>query len=340
MRRLIPLLLCAALLSGCALPQPPAQKQYTATFLTLFDTVTTMVGRADSEEDFQAMVQPIHDALERYHQLFDIYNDYDGINNLKTINDHAGIAPVVADAAILDLLQDCKDYCNATGGVFNPAMGSVLRLWHDAREDGIHDPAHAILPEAEALAEAGKHMDPDNIILNREQSTVYLADPALRLDVGAIGKGWAVQKVCEQAPEGLLVSVGGNVYATGPKHADGTPWAVAIQNPDGGNDHLHVLQIQSGSVVTSGSYQRAYVVDGRLYHHIIDPATLYPGERWTSVTVVCSDSGLADMLSTFLFLVDQSQGQALLDRFDARAMWVDPQGNQYYSPGFQDLIRN
>ena len=87
MKRLISLLLCALLLTGCTAPREPEKKQYTATFLTLFDTVTTVVGKAESEEAFKAKAQTVHDGLEKYHQLFDIYHDYEGINNIKTIND-------------------------------------------------------------------------------------------------------------------------------------------------------------------------------------------------------------------------------------------------------------
>ena len=340
MKRIALLILCVLLLSGCATPTGAVQKQYTATFLSLFDTVTTIVGKAESEEAFQAMVQPIRDELDRYHKLFDIYNEYDGMSNLKTVNDKAAVAPVYVDKAILDLLTDCITYYQATGGRFNPAMGSVLQLWHEAREDGRNDPQNAYLPDNNALQAAAAHMDPTKIIIDQEKSTVFFADPMIKLDVGAIAKGWAVERVCQQAPEGLLISVGGNVIATGPKDPSGTPWAVGIQNPDGSNDYLHILNIRSGSVVTSGSYQRAYVVNGKLYHHIIDPSTLYPSEHWVSVTVVAEDSGLADVLSTSLFLLNREEGLALLEQFDAHAMWVDSNGNKYYSPGFQGLIRN
>ncbi len=339
MKRLLSVCLCLLLLTGCALPQTSGQKQYSATFLTLFDTVTTVVGKAGSEAEFQALVQPVQQALEHYHRLFDIYNEYAGVVNLKTLNDRAAQAPVPVDGELLALLEDCKSYYAATGGKFNPAMGSVLGLWHEARQDGVNDPANAYLPEADALAAAAGHMNPDDIVLDKENSTVFFADPLLKLDVGAIAKGWAVERVCREAPRGLLLSVGGNVCATGPKDAAGTPWAVGIQNPQGG-DYLHILNVTGGCVVTSGSYQRAYAVDGQLYHHIIDPATLYPGKLWTSVTVVCRDSGLGDVLSTALFLLPQAEGQALLDRFGAEAMWVDTQGNQFYSPGFRALIRN
>ncbi len=341
MKRIIALLLvCMVLLSSCTATGQPKQNEYSATFLNLFDTVTKIVGTAESKEAFEKTVQQIHDDLEYYHKLFDIYNEYDNMANLKTVNDKAYIAPVVVDTAILDLLEDCKKYYDATNGVFNPAMGSVLRLWHNAREDGINDPENAYLPDMEELEEAGQHMNPENIIIDRENSTVFIEDAELKLDVGAIAKGWAVQRACEKAPEGLLLSVGGNVYATGPKNKSGSPWSVGIRNPAKNNDYINTLNITYGGVVTSGSYIRAYSVEGKLYHHIIDPNTLYPSELWTSVTVVCDDSGLADVLSTTLFILDRENGQTLLDKYGAKAMWVDNNGNKYYSPEFREIIKN
>ena len=337
MRRLLGLLLSCLMLCGCT--AQPEQKQYTATFLTLFDTVTTIVGKADSEEAFREKAQAVHDELLHYHQLFDIYNDYEGIANLKTINDNAGKAPVTVEPAIIDLLIDCKRYYALTDGRVNVAMGSVLSLWHDARDAGIQDPANARLPEQSALEEAARHMDPDGIVLDLQASTVYLTDPQMRLDVGAVAKGWAVQRLSQTAPKDLLISVGGNVCATGPKDSQGTAWVVGVQNPDSSEDYLHTLYLTSGSVVTSGDYQRTYQVEGKRYHHIIDPDTLYPGGYWRAVTIVCPDSGLADALSTALFLLPQSEGQALLNKTGAQALWVDGQGQCLYSPGFQDMIR-
>ena len=339
MKRLVSILLCALLLTGCAGHQEPEKKQYTATFLTLFDTVTSIVGRAESEEAHMAAAQAIHDELLAYHQLFDIYNDYEGLNNLKTVNDNAGITPVVVDRAIIDLLLDCKEYYELTGGLVNVAMGSVLVLWHEARNDGLNDIANAYLPDSEKLTAAAEHTDFSCVVIDEEASTVFLTDSQMRLDVGAIAKGWSAQRAAEHAPEGLLISVGGNVVATGAKDANGTPWRVGVQNPDGGESYLHTLNITSGSVVTSGDYQRCYMVDGEIYHHIIDPKTLYPSTYWRSVTVICGDSGLADALSTALFLLPYEDGLALAKASGAEVLWVDGTGEQFYTPGFADYIR-
>ena len=335
-RRVAPLLIVCLLLGGCASGQS-APKQYTATFLTLFDTVTTIVGPGETEEAFQAQAQQIHDALLYYHQLFDIYQQYEGINNLKTVNDQAGVAPVTVDIAVIELLQDCKDYHGLTAGKVNVAMGSVLSLWHEARTDGLRDPRTARLPDSDRLAAAAEHMSIDDVIIDPEASTVYLADPELRLDVGAVAKGWATQRVAEQAPSGLLISVGGNVCATGPKNGDDR-WIIGIQDPDG-EGNLHTLYLNKGTVVTSGDYQRTYWVEEKQYHHIIDPDTQMPSEHWRSVSVICEDSGLADALSTALFLLPLEEGKALAARCGVEVLWVDADKQEYSTSGLEALIR-
>ncbi|MBQ1270281.1 MAG: FAD:protein FMN transferase [Clostridia bacterium] len=341
MKRIIAVILTLSLLiTGCAAKsETPTGKQYNATFLTLFDTVTTIVGRAESEEDFKATAQAIHDELLEYHRLFDIYNEYEGMVNLKVINDNAAVTPVKTDERIIDLLIDCKAFYKATDGKVNAAMGSVLSLWHESRSDGRDDPVNAKLPDIEELRAASMHMDFDSVVIDKEACTVYFTDPDVKLDVGAVAKGWAVQQVAETAPKNLLISVGGNIVATGPKTPEGDAWVIGIQDPNGGEDYLHTIYVKNGSVVTSGDYQRTYMVDGKLYHHIIDPETLYPSEYWRSVSVVCDDSGAADALSTALFILPQDEGQSLLDKYGAKAMWVDANGDMFYSEGFKDLIR-
>ena len=338
MKRLACLLVVMALLlCGCATLGKTEKTQYTATFLTLFDTVTTVLGHAESQEAFVAQVQKVHDELEIYHQLFDIYNEYEGISNLKTVNDQAGIAPVKVDKAIIDLLLDCRDYYALTGGRVNVAMGSVLELWHVARNRGLSDPVNAALPVMAELEAAAEHVRFEDVVIDEAASTVYIPDARMSLDVGAIAKGWATQRVAENAPAGLLISVGGNVCATGPKQGE-HPWVIGIQNPNGG-DYLHTIYVESGCVVTSGDYQRTYSVDGKQYHHIIDPDTLMPAAYWRSVSIVCQDSALADALSTALFLLPLEDGRALAEKCGADVLWIDTEGNEYMTPGFESIIR-
>ena len=338
MKRAVILILAVGLLL-CACVPGGKPKQYSQTYLDLFDTVTTIVGTGQTEEAFRESAQKIYEDLLRYHRLFDIYNTYAGINNLKTVNEQASVAPVVVDEAIIALLRDCKAYYEHTGGKVNAAMGGVLKLWHEARTAGLAEPETARLPDMEKLRQAATHASFDAVVIDEAASTVFITDPQVSLDVGAIAKGWATQKAAQAAPQGLLVSVGGNVCATGPKDENGTPWVIGVQDPQNSGAYLHTIQVHSGAVVTSGDYQRTYEVDGVQYHHIIDPETCMPATYWRSVTVVCADSAVADALSTALFLLPLEEGQRLAAQWEAQALWVDSAGKESMTDGFRTLIK-
>lgn len=322
----------ALFLSGCAAP-----KQHQKTYLTVFDTVTTVTAYGGSDAKFEENAGQIYDILWDCHRLFDIYHEYSGINNLKTVNDQAGIAPVAVDDRIIALLQDCAQYYTLTGGRVNVAMGSVLSLWHEAREEGLASPESAALPDEDALLEAAAHCSWEHVIIDADAGTVFLADPEMSLDVGAVAKGWAAQKAAEAAPAGYLLNVGGNVIVTGVKDSRDTPWVIGIASPDG-SSYLHTVSLTAGAMVTSGNYQRLYYVDGTAYHHIIDPDTLMPGTLWRAVSIYCPDSALADILSTALFLLPRQEGERLLESCGAEAMWLDGDGNVFCSPGFSALL--
>lgn len=329
MKRALCLVLLLILLPGCS-----ARKElYQATWLDAFDTVISMKGYASSQKEFDEIAQQVHQELLECHQLFDVYNDYPGVVNLKTVNDNAGISPVAVDARVLQLLTDCRDYYYMTNKRVNVAMGSVLRLWHEARTAGLDDPANACLPDRTALEAAAEHCSFDTVILDEASSTVFITDSQQLLDVGAIAKGWTGQRLSELLPEGYLLSLGGNVVARGGK-ADGSAWNVGVQSPYDLEEYLFTVELTGGSLVTSGDYQRYYEVDGQTYHHIIDPDTLMPSAYWRSVTILCPDSGLADCLSTALFLMPMEEGQALIQECGAEALWMDAEGDMYPSEHF------
>lgn len=319
-------------------------EQYKKTYIDVFDTATQFIGYADSEDEFTERSEILKIELSRYHKLYDIYNNYEGINNLRTINSNAGIAPVKVDQEIIDLLKFSIDLYEKTDGEINIAMGSVLTIWHNYRTWGINSPESAALPSMEALQKAAEHTDINDIIIDEEASTVYLADPEMSLDVGSIGKGYAVQMVAEYARElgynNLVINCGGNVAAIGTR-ADDSNWKLGIQNPDleAENDILKTVSFADNCLVTSGDYQRYYVVDGVEYCHIIDPDTLMPANYFSSVSIITDHSGLADALSTALFNMPYEEGIALINRIDgAEAIWIFEDGSIKYSENFEDYI--
>lgn len=343
------LLVLCMLFTGCKAPEDTTlnnteMERFSAYFFDVFDTQTTVVGYAKNQEEFDEKVELIEAKLRQYHRMYDIYHTYDGMNNIKTINDHAGMEPVAVDQEIIDLLKMSQELYNITSGKVNVAMGSVLSIWHEHRDHGRNYPETATLPVMEELMTASEHMDIQNMIIDEEAGTVYLTDPEMSLDVGGIGKGYAAQKTAEYAKEiGLengLISVGGNACALGEKQ-DGSAWKIGIENPDRDSDegYVAVVNVKDACVVTSGDYQRYYEVDGVKYCHIIHPETLMPPTYFSSVTIITADSGWADALSTAVFNMTLEEGMELIHRLSGvEAMWVQKDGTLVYSDNFESMI--
>ncbi len=306
-----------------------------------FDTVTTITGYAKDKDEFDKVSAEILALLGEYHRLFTIYHRFEGMENLCTVNELVDGAhrTVTVDQRIIDMLLYAKQTYELTDGKVNIAMGSVLSIWHEYREVGMDEPWNATLPPMEKLQEAAEHTDINKIQIDEQARTVTLLDPQMRLDVGAIAKGYAVEMVAQHMEQkgitGYVINVGGNVRTLGAK-PDGSGWTVGVENPDeDADDYLAYLQLNGKSLITSGSYQRYFIVDGKRYHHIIDPATLMPAEYFTSVSIVCDSSAEGDALSTALFCMTYDQGLALIESLDGvEAMWLTVDGKQYYSSGF------
>ena len=328
----------ATALCSCA---PNKQKnKYSVYSMDYFDTVITITGYENSKEEFDANANEMLAQFKEYHQLYSIYHRFDGMENLCTINElvDGEHRTVKVDRRIIDMLLYAKEMHAKTGGIMNVAMGSVLSIWHDYRTIGKDNPDEASLPPMDKLSEASKHTDISKMVIDEANNTVTLTDPQMKLDVGAVAKGYATEQVAlyfeKKGVTGYVLNVGGNVRTIGTK-ADGEKWNIGIENPNG-EDYLSYLKLSGESVVTSGSYQRFYYVDGKPYHHIIHPDTLMPAEGYLSVSIVCKDSGLGDALSTALFCLTQKEGAALIEKIsDAEAMWVTEDGNKTFSSGWK-----
>ena len=324
-----------------------AKKNYTTRSKTVsyqhFNTVTMISTYGDtSEEEFDSYVKAVDEMFGYYHNLFDIYFEYSGVNNIRTINRKAGKEAVVVDAALIDFLLYCKELYNLTGGKTNIMLGSVLSIWHDAREEatdrgGVLDVAD--FPSMSALSEANLHTSIDLLVIDKEAKTVYISDPKASIDVGAIAKGYAAAKVAEKLKEmgadSMALNAGGNIITIGLK-PDGGKWVTGITNPDKNASESLICKIEIGetSLVTSGDYERYFVCDGVRYHHIIDPATLMPANHFASVSIFTSDSGLADALSTALFCMSYEEGLALVESIGGvDVLWIGKDGSMKMTSG-------
>ncbi len=310
-----------------------------------FDTVTSIVGFEKDKETFDKNCEIIKKELFRYHKLYTIYTKYKDINNLCSLNEQR--TKVNTDKEIIDLLDFSVSMYERTNGKVNIAMGSVLSIWHNYRTDGLEHPEKAEIPSISALKYASKHTDIKDIKIDYKSGTVSLLDDKMSLDVGAVAKGYSVEKAARfmenKGMNGYILNVGGNVRIVG-NRPDKEKWNVGIENPDTDNEdnpYIANLKLDGGySLVTSGSYQRFYTVGGKNYHHIIDPQTLMPADYFLSVSVLCKDSGIADALSTALFCMPYEESAELIDKIgDTEAMWVLPDGSIRYSKNFRDFLK-
>lgn len=340
------MILCAALfLNGCSFSKNPALNKYTQVLFDYFDTVTTIVGYEETEEEFQKICSYIESELERYDGLYDNYNALASVNNLYIVNRDAGTSPVTVDEDMIRLFVLGKEIYSSTNGLTDFAMGSVFSIWHDHREEAGFDPAAASVPSMEELQAAALHCNVDDVIIDETASTIYYADPDLKCDVGAYAKGYAIERITQDLIEmgvnHYSLNVGGNVRTIGTK-PDGSDWTVAIQNPDLTSDESYseIIRFCDMALSTSGSYQRYYYVGDTKYHHIINPDTLFPTDNFLSVSVLNTDAGLGDAYSTALFNMSLEEGQEFVQKLaDTEAMWILPDGSKVYSDGFEAYIK-
>ena len=314
-------------------------------YFTFFDTVSYVYSYAgDSQKTFEERCGSVSAILDEYHSLFNIYYDFEGVNNLKTVNDNAGKAPVKVDRKLIDFLLYAKQLYNVTNGEMNVMMGSVLKLWHDCRDAASTSPSNVRIPTADELNEAAKHTDISLIEIDEENLTVFISDPNARIDVGALGKGYATERAAEHlrsiGADSYVLNIGGNIRIIGHKQ-DGGSWGTGIKDPADTSRYATIIDIADTSCVTSGDYERFFSVNGKRYHHVIDKDTLMPSEHFSSVTIITPDSGLADALSTALFSMSYEDGLALISKMSisVEVLWISRDGTQHYTPGFENLIK-
>ena len=300
-----------------------------------FDTMCQLNAYVTSEEEFDKYYEEMSDLFIYYNSLFDIYNDYEGVNNIKTINDNAGIAPVEVDPVIIELIELAQEINELSDGAFDITNGAVLKVWHNYRDEGQilnSNGEYGDVPTLEELEAVADYHGFDYIEIDKEASTVYINDPNVSLDVGGVAKGFATEKVAQKLIEmGMQygsVNAGGNQRIIGTK-PDQTGFNVGITDPRGSGNIAVIPDQVDVSVVTSGDYQNYYIAEGDVrYSHIIDPDTLYPADHYTSVTIAVKDSGLADCLSTAFYVLDYEEGLKLIDTIneaydlDVIVVWI------------------
>lgn len=317
-------------------------------FYETFDTQILYIEYTKTKDEFKEHFNLVESEFQRLTKLYDNFKTFDGINNVKTINDNAGVKAIEVEDDLFNLIKYSIDAHEKTLGKVNIAAGAVTEIWKDISEiNAGKDEKDTILPDAKKLEEAGKHINIEDIVLDEEKKTVFLKDKEMALDLGSTAKGYAVELVAkkleEMGVEHASINAGGNVRTLGTPGDGRKTWGIALQNPDReSKDYLDVLYLEgSESVVTSGDYERFFIHDGVVYDHIIDPFTLWPNAKYRSVSIVTKDSALADILSTAIYLSTKEEAQTIIDNYgeEVGVLWATDE-EKTNTPNLDEVLQS
>ncbi len=260
-----------------------------------FDTKIEVVFHTTEEADPEAVLAGLETILSEIHEIADRFESYEGVTNVKTINENPG-HPHEVDARLFEMIALGKEYHELTDGYFNIALGPVIDIWQERLDmcEGLHCELPAdVLPTREELEAADEHTDIEGITLDEDNLTVMI-EAGMSLDLGGIAKGYGASVAAEylkDAPhvEAFILNAGNSnieVYGENPRTDDGL-WVIDVIDPTfapdfwsiirGESEYFARIYLEDGdSIVSSGNYERYFDVDGVRYHHLIDPYTLYP----------------------------------------------------------------
>ncbi len=248
---------------------------------------------------------------------------------LSAVNRAAGEAPVAVPDELFGLVTRAVEIGRETEGAFDISWAALWGLW-DFRA------AVPSLPEPAAIAARRALVDYRRVLLDPETRTIFLPVAGMKLGLGGIAKGYALERAAvllgERGFEDFLLVSGGQVYARGTRA--GRPWQVGVRDPRGGRDEVFAtLPLAGGSLSTSADNESFFIVDGVRYHHILDPQTGWPAKGLRSATVLAADPTLADALSTAVMVLGKERGLAVAARLGAEALVIDEHGELVMSPG-------
>ena len=292
----------------------------------LLDTVVTLTLYGATEGDLDA-------AFAEIRRLNDLLDAYSPFSDLGWLQAAAGERPVAVSKETMELLTFAKDLYGRTGGYLDVTVGPLIDLW-DIRNGG-HYPAEGELSRALGL------LGMDDLVLDEAKGTAYLMRPGMRVDLGALAKGYIADKVkallLDRGVESGVIDLGRNILLIGEKPGE-APFSIGIQSPTDAGKLLRVLSLRDRSLVTSGTYERYFERDGVRYHHVLDPFTGFPADRGLlAVTVLSSSSLWGDGLSTACLLLGVEGGRALIDSLpETEALFVLTDGTVQTTAGFPE----
>ena len=252
-------------------------------------------------------------------------------SEISAINRAAGFHPVKVSNETLKMVKRAKAYCRKYNGVFDVTIGPLSDLW------GFSTDKEIVLPEDKTIKALDRLVNYKYLEINENDTTVFLKRKGMSIDLGGIAKGYEIDKgsavLKKLGIDNFILNAGGDIYVSGTKDKE-TLWKVGIKHPRKTNDLVAEFNLKDYAVATSGDYERFKIINSIRYHHILNPATGYPGRLSESSTVLAPTAEEADATATYVFLVGWKE--ALKDKkLDYPLLIVSSDGTIHYNKVFQ-----
>lgn len=283
--------------------------------------------RHSDSTEAQSAIQEAFDAIAQIEKNISSWNPD---SYTSEINRNAGLAEVTVPQFILDLIRRSKKISNLSDGAFDLSFGPLGQIWDWSAKP-------FVVPDSNSMNAAQLKVDFRKIRCDEVKSSIFLEEPGMSIGFGGIGKGYAAMQakslLFEQGFEHGIVNAGGDLICWG-EESFGEAWLIGLAKPDGSKKAMAYLKIENLAVVTSGSYEKFTIVDGKRYSHIVDPRTGYPVDHLLSTTILCPDAELGDALATAVFVLGPEAGLELVEKLkNIEAILITPEGEIIESSG-------
>lgn len=240
-----------------------------------------------------------------------LISDWIDTTQVSRVNKNAGITPVQVDKELIELTERALRISSLTSGSFDISFAAMERIW---KYDGTMNQ----MPDSATVKAAVAKVGYKNIIIDKKASTIFLRLPGMKIGFGALGEGYAADRcrtmMIARGVKAGIVNGSGDMSTWG-RQANGKPWTIGITDPFDHSEQYAVIPLKTNAVVTSGSYEKFFELNGKRYSHIINPSTGYPATGLISVTVFGPSTEFANALSTSIMVMGKKAGFALLKKF-------------------------
>jgi thiamine biosynthesis lipoprotein len=292
----------------------------------------TTVETTARSSDLNLCKKALMSAYEEMQRIENLLSCYKDSSEISAVNRAAGIHPVKVSYETFSMVKRAKSYCNKYKGIFDISIGPLSDLW------GFSEDREIILPGDSTIKKLVKLVNYRDIDISESDTTLYLKKKGMSIDLGGIAKGYAIDRgsavLKSMGITNFILNAGGDIYVSGTKDKN-TLWKVGIKHPRKTNDLVGEFNLKDYAVATSGDYERFRIINGKRYHHILDPATGYPGTLSRSSTILAPTAEEADATATYVFLLGWRK--ALGDNtLNYPLLIVSSDGSVHYNEVFQN----